>query len=163
MWVWFLSQSGGSPGGKHGNPLQYSCLEHPMDRGAWWAKVHRVAESWTQLKWLSTHHLKDWFKISREFKIVYVPSRNKHIYSLKFLKMGGFKINFQCSVKKRWQIMCVWPIKCPKQRQYVLLKIFCIYYLTLLFFLIEVQLINRVVPISAVQESNSSYTHIFYF
>ena len=30
-----------------GNPLQYSCLENPMDRGAWWAIVHRVAKSWT--------------------------------------------------------------------------------------------------------------------
>ena len=34
-----------SPGGGHGNPLQYSCLENSMDRGAWWATVHRVAES----------------------------------------------------------------------------------------------------------------------
>ena len=34
-----------STGGGHGNPLQYSCLENPMDRGAWWASVHRVAES----------------------------------------------------------------------------------------------------------------------
>ena len=33
------------PGGGHGNPLQYSCLENPMDRGAWWAMVHRVAKS----------------------------------------------------------------------------------------------------------------------
>ena len=38
------------PGGEHGNPLQYSCLENLMDRGAWWAMVHRVAKSWTQLK-----------------------------------------------------------------------------------------------------------------
>ena len=36
--------SGGSPGGGHGNPLQYSCLENPVDRGAWWAAVHRVAK-----------------------------------------------------------------------------------------------------------------------
>ena len=33
------------PGGGHGNPLQYSCLENPLDRGAWWAAVHGVAES----------------------------------------------------------------------------------------------------------------------
>ena len=33
------------PGGGHGNLLQYSCLENPMDRGAWWAVVHRVGES----------------------------------------------------------------------------------------------------------------------
>ena len=43
------------PGGGHGNPLQYSCLVNPMDRGAWWATVHRVAKSWTQLKRVSTH------------------------------------------------------------------------------------------------------------
>ena len=37
--------SGRSPGGGHGHPLQYSCLENPMDGGAWWAEVHGVAES----------------------------------------------------------------------------------------------------------------------
>ena len=47
--------SGRSPGEGHGNPLQYSCLENPMDRGAWWATVHGVAKSQTQLKQLSTH------------------------------------------------------------------------------------------------------------
>ena len=36
--------SGRSPGGGHGNPLQHSCLENPMDRGAWWATVHGVTE-----------------------------------------------------------------------------------------------------------------------
>ena len=36
--------SGRSPRGGHGNPLQYSCLENPMDRGAWWATDHRVTE-----------------------------------------------------------------------------------------------------------------------
>ena len=41
--------SGRSPGGGHGNPLQYSCLENPMDRGAWWATVHGVAKSRTRL------------------------------------------------------------------------------------------------------------------
>ena len=41
--------SGRSPGEGNGNPLQYSCLESPMDRGAWWATVHRVAKSWAQL------------------------------------------------------------------------------------------------------------------
>ena len=42
--------SGRFPGGGHGNPLQYSCLENPMDREAWWAMVHSVAKSQTQLK-----------------------------------------------------------------------------------------------------------------
>ena len=44
-----------SPGEGHGNPLQYSCLENSMDRGAWRATVHGVTKSWTQLKWLSMH------------------------------------------------------------------------------------------------------------
>ena len=41
---------GRSPGEGNGYLLQYSCLENPMDRGAWWATVHRVAKSWTRLK-----------------------------------------------------------------------------------------------------------------
>ena len=44
-----ISGLGRSPGGGHGNPLQYSCLESPMGRGAWRATVHGVAESQTRL------------------------------------------------------------------------------------------------------------------
>ena len=51
---------GRSPAGGHGNPLQYnplqySCPENPMDKGAWQATVHGVTKSWTRLKWLSTY------------------------------------------------------------------------------------------------------------
>ena len=46
---------GRSPGGRQGNPLQYSCLENPMDRGAWRAAAHRVTKSQTRLKQLSMH------------------------------------------------------------------------------------------------------------
>ena len=48
---------GRSPGVGNGNPLQYSCLGNPMDRGAWWATVHGVAKVWTRL---STH---TWYTI----------------------------------------------------------------------------------------------------
>ena len=41
--------SGRSPGGGHGNPLQYSCLGNPLDRGAWWAPGHGVTKSQTRL------------------------------------------------------------------------------------------------------------------
>ena len=41
-----VPQLGRSPGGGHDNPLPYSCLEDPMDRGAWWAIVRGVAKSW---------------------------------------------------------------------------------------------------------------------
>ena len=42
-----IPRSGRAPGGGHDNPLQYSCLEKPMDRGDWWAMAHRVAKSRT--------------------------------------------------------------------------------------------------------------------
>ena len=43
--VGLIPGTGRSPGGVHGNPLQYSCLENPMDRGSWWSTVHRVTKS----------------------------------------------------------------------------------------------------------------------
>ena len=45
-----LGQEDPSPGEGNGNPLQCSCLENPMDRGAWWAIVHGVTKSWPQLR-----------------------------------------------------------------------------------------------------------------
>ena len=46
---WGLTPGSGRSGGGHSNPLQYSCLETPMDRKAWWATVHGVAKSRTRL------------------------------------------------------------------------------------------------------------------
>ena len=50
-----ILELGRSLGGGHGNPLQYSCLENPMARGAWRATVHGAAKSRTRLKRLNTH------------------------------------------------------------------------------------------------------------
>ena len=50
-----IPRLGRSPGEGYGNSLQYSCLENPMDRGAWQATVHGVAKHRTQLKCLSTY------------------------------------------------------------------------------------------------------------
>ena len=50
-----ITRSRRSPGGGHGNPLQYSYLENLMNRGTWWAAVPRVTKSWTRLKRLSMH------------------------------------------------------------------------------------------------------------
>ena len=47
--VRLIPGSGRSPGEGNGNPLQYFCLENPMDKGVWRATVYRVAKSWTQL------------------------------------------------------------------------------------------------------------------
>ena len=54
--VGFILGLGRSPGEGNGNPLQYSCLENPMDRGAYWATVHRVTKGQTRLKQLSIPH-----------------------------------------------------------------------------------------------------------
>ena len=52
---WFLPYINMNPRGGNGNPLQYSCLENSVDRGAWWAAVHGVIQSWTRLKRLSMY------------------------------------------------------------------------------------------------------------
>ena len=52
-----IPRSGSSPGEGNGNPLQYSCLENPMDGRAWWATVHGVSKSWTRLRELTSPHL----------------------------------------------------------------------------------------------------------
>ena len=49
-----IPESGRSPGGGNGHPLKYSCLENPVDRGAWWAMIHGVAKSQKRLKQPST-------------------------------------------------------------------------------------------------------------
>ena len=47
-----------SPGGVHGNPFQYFCLENPVDKGVWLATVHRISKCWTRLKQLSVYACK---------------------------------------------------------------------------------------------------------
>ena len=75
------------PGGELGNPLQYSCLENPMDRGAWQATVHRVAKSWTRLNRLSMHTCKGTF--------------HTQIGTIKDKK--GKDLTEAEEIKKRWQ------------------------------------------------------------
>ena len=72
--------SGRYPGGEHVNPLQYSCLENPMDRTAWQATVQRVEKSLSWLKQLSTH---TWVAQVRLCPLKFIYSLNK--YSLSFL------------------------------------------------------------------------------
>ena len=54
---------GRSPGGGHGNPLQYSSLENPKERGTWWPTVHRVAKSWVPLQHLSSTEIHQLYKM----------------------------------------------------------------------------------------------------
>ena len=86
--------SGRSPAGGHGNPLQYSCLENPMDRGAWRATVHGVTKRRTQLKWLSTHYFQSCF-------LVAVKYINFDTISLcqNFSTVNGYKVKVE-TIKK---------------------------------------------------------------
>ena len=78
-----IPRLGKSPGGGHGTPLQYSCLENPMVRGAWQVAVHGVAHIQTQLKQLSTHACSG---MTETFWISH------------FLKVLAFIINSDCRV-----------------------------------------------------------------
>ena len=80
---------GRSPGAGNGNPLQYSCLENPTDRGAWWATVHGVAKSRTRL---SPHAQKlKYCKLgwgipgNHKIKSICLPQRSKKFWFLGFL------------------------------------------------------------------------------
>ena len=55
--VSLIPESGRSPGEGNSNPLQYSCLENPIDRGAWGSTVHGVAKSWTRMSNFHFHFL----------------------------------------------------------------------------------------------------------
>ena len=79
---------GRSPGGWHGNPRQYSCLENPMDRGAWCATVQRVKYDWNN--WTCTHsEVEDAHTLSFSNS-----SSRKHIYRV----MKGYNKSIRCSI-----------------------------------------------------------------
>ena len=73
--------SGRSPRGGHSNPLQYSCLENPTYRGAWWATLHGVAKSWTWLKWLSSRSSSSSSRVNMQYYMLQVY--NIAIYNFK--------------------------------------------------------------------------------
>ena len=85
---------GRSPGGGHGHPLQYSCRENPMDRGAWRATVHGVSKSRTWLKRLGTHaHTLSWLPFSLKSKMgFFVP----HTFVGKVKKKPNFLDQCDC-------------------------------------------------------------------
>ena len=86
-----ITGSGWSPGEGHGNPLQYSCLKNPMDRGAWWTIVHRISKEPTQLTRLSRQCPKSlqppldgvvlWFTI-RKVCLVFTPVSRTELLKL---------------------------------------------------------------------------------
>ena len=74
---------GRSPGGGHSNPLQYTCLKNPMERGTWGAIVHGIAKSHTQLKWLSITSLQlASYKMMKGWKFFLWNSIRNNAYAL---------------------------------------------------------------------------------
>ena len=99
--------SGRSPGEGNGNPLQYPCLENPMDGGAWWATVHGVAKSRTRLSYFT-------FTCSNTYNVISKIQRNlpegKRTWKMTELKWGR-----RCSLKaeslfsQSWEFfLCCW-------------------------------------------------------
>ena len=73
-----ISVSGRSPEGGNGNPLQYSCLENPMDRGTWWATVHGIRKSHTT-EYGMTHNMYDTYYITCE-SILATKAENQAVF-----------------------------------------------------------------------------------
>ena len=84
-----IPESGRSPGGGHGNPLQYSCLENPMKRGAWCATVRRVWQSRRWPKWLSRH--------THTHKLPFVESQSSFVVVVQSLSRPTVRNPMDCS------------------------------------------------------------------
>ena len=97
-----------SPGRGHSNPLQYSCLENPMDRGAWWATVHGVAKSRIWLKqcsmhaWLTTYttkflhkNLTVWCQNAFKKYFIYLAVLVTVVLEIFFLSCGTWNLELQ--------------------------------------------------------------------
>ena len=96
-------ESGRSPERRSGNPLQYSCLENPMGRGAWWPTVYRVAKSRTPLKWL-TYARWDWMLfILVSWTLNFKPAFHSSLSKIGTIKdRNGVDIT-EAEDIKRWQ------------------------------------------------------------
>ena len=111
--------SGRSPGGGNRNPFRYSCLENPMDRGAWWATVRGVAKSRTRLSTCrQQHYFCNWEK---ESKATCILDFRKHItrHINVFVKSSKFQehryIPGTCS--SDWHFMLQRSLNAAKTRQ----------------------------------------------
>ena len=91
---------GRSPGEGNGNPLQYSCLETSMDRGAWWAMVHGVLESQTTQRQLTTHACSMSVNDCRTLGIILasqlLPGTRRFFFLFKFLIFGNAPWHVEC-------------------------------------------------------------------
>ena len=91
----------------NGNPLQDSCLENPRDKGAWWAAVYGVAQSWTRLKWLSSSSMLviTFLSWSKHLLISWLQSPLQWFWSPPKIKSVTVSIVSPSIAKKWWDKM----------------------------------------------------------
>ena len=100
---------GRSLGGGHGNPLQYSCLGNPMDRGAWWTIVHGVTESNTTEETQHTHtHSHEWGMLATMVTMGLVPSGQSEMFQSENQKLGSSNEWMGLGSRGEWlRIVCL--------------------------------------------------------
>ena len=109
--LWSIPGLGRFPGGGHGNPLQYSCLENPTDRGACWATVHGVAESDMKTKHSTTHNMdKSWKQAERNLIQKHIIWPHSYLVLEQSDFICGGKINNSCCFcgEKRGKQRLIW-------------------------------------------------------
>ena len=112
-------------GERNGNPLQCSCLENPRDRGAWWAAVSGVAQSWTRLTRLSSSRVYMLMLLSQ-----ITPPSSSHPVSQK-----NFKLNEDLgAISWAFWHLCIWNGSCRKPCIYFRLVLFSFLFKMLFFF-----------------------------
>ena len=95
----------------NGSPLQYSCLENPLDRGAWWAAVYGIAQSWTQMKRLgiSIIYFLERIFISSKLNAINELQKNSGNVNLTVINLNS--TNTQCMLFWNFtELICAWLI-----------------------------------------------------
>ena len=105
-----------SPGKENSNPLQYSCLENPMDRGAWWAAVHGVAKELDTTQWLNNNFTMKYWIAHGIFWILYWKWKTEWLYeyvnrmtvvSIFYPHDGVADGNSNCCPASGWIVLCI--------------------------------------------------------
>ena len=116
---WFNAWIGKIPWRRDSNPLQYSCLENPMDRGALWVIVHGVAKSQTQLKWLSRHTCVPRRIHCNRIKHVHtVQQKDGFTFNCKLVLHSDPTFSFIIKDKNSWQLQLLSLFKLKKTNTY---------------------------------------------
>ena len=111
--VCYIPGLGRSPGGGNGNPFQYSCLENPMDRGAWPATVHGVTKESDTMEHTRTHMHTSVCDAAKEENNRNIPKKGRQPHSLNFLK-GSLEYIFSSLLL---EIHLQTPRRCQKPSQ----------------------------------------------